>query len=469
MKQLLPAIVLISLLGAGCAPATPNVPSTGGQPKPAPVATKLGFGKLPGLQPYGSLGTAEAMSSRSSGAVGLSAIAPNSAVPTPTVTWEAVESDAAVSSPNVGGGTTGVRIMPAPDMKPVNVKYAVSATMPDWQSEAQVLHVRRPNVDSSIVRSLAVPAGLPSALAGQVKQMQSVSMSWMDNEDFQWNFDPIYGNLNWWKQYDPRIAMDLNAERMPEQGGNPPALDKARAIAAADAFLNSHGLSALREQGAIVDETPWTGSATMPCILKEEEVKARDAEATSLIYPGPCGWYPTEVTVFYGAELEGLPTVDAGGYPFRMSSVQVSLSDYSVRSGNVMMAQDLERSAYPLISKDEAMKRLQEGGRNPVYSWGGEEGDVEVKITKAELAWMRFDSWANNKQESYYLPALAAEGTVDRKMKGQEPEVYRTVVPLVADSAFDLDQGGGGVPVPLMMGAPAATTPAAPVTEPVKR
>jgi hypothetical protein len=198
-------------------------------------------------------------------------------------------------------------------------------------------------------------------------------------------------------------------------------------------------------------------------VAREAETAPAVGEA-KLIYPSPC-WYPQEVTVFYGSSLEGRPVVDAGGWPFRLSSVQVSVSDYSVRGGNVQMMQGLDRSAYPLISAEEAMKRLEAGGRNPAYGWGTE--DVNVTIDTAELAWMRFDSWKDNKQETYYLPALAARGTVDRKIEGQEPEAYYTVVPLVSDEAFDLGDGGVPVPLPmpvepLMMDAPAA----APATEP---
>ncbi len=412
MKKLLPLIALSGLLGAGC--TTPAKTPASTVTPPAQVEAKNGFGKLPGLQPYGSLGTSEAISARPAGT--LSAVAP-----VPSAALGVAQADAAIS------------VMPArpyirPEQKQVNVKYSVTASLPDWQSEADVLRIRRPSLDSGVVRALAVPAGLPSVLAGQIKQMQSVNMSWLDTEDYQWNFDPMYGNLNWWMQYDQRVLAEMDAAR--ESDVKPPTVDKALVIAAADRFLDAHGLSALREQGGVIDELPPNGGVSdAPCLLKG---------ATTMMYPSPCGWYPTEVTVYYGTKLEGRSAVDTGGYPFRTSSVQVSLKDYAVRGGNVQMTQGFDRSSYALIGKEEALKRLQDGGRNPVYSWGGEGGDVDVKITKAELVWMRFDSWTNSKQESFYLPALAAEGTVDRKIMGQEPEIYRTVVPLVADDAFDL-------------------------------
>ncbi len=85
---------------------------------------------------------------------------------------------------------------------------------------------------------------------------------------------------------------------------------------------------------------------------------------------------------------------------------------------------------------------------------------------------MRYDSWKDNRQESFYLPALAVRGTIDRKIQGQAPEPYYTVVPLVADDAFVLGDNGGVMPLPVepfMMDAP-ATAPAAPTpaVEPVR-
>ena len=406
----------------------------------------MGFGKLPALQSSGVPSTPEAMSGDARSA--LSSVAPQ-----PAASPAYGAADVAVTGNVVGGGTTGIRIAPVPpeDLEQADVKYVVTATLPEWGGEDQVYRVRHPDMSVDMIRRVGVPAGLPSALVGQVDQVQSFNMSWMDRESFTWNFDPAYGNLNWWKQYDSRVASGAIAEDLRTPNGEPLAVDKTRAIAVADEFLNTHGLGFVREQNGSIEDQPWLTATdlAMPCILKDEAGAREEAaagNATSLIYPSPCGWYPQEATVFYGSSLEGRSVVDSGGWPFRLSSVQVSLSDYSVRGGNVQMSQGMDRSAYPLISREEAMKRLEAGGRNPVYGWGTE--DVNVTIGTAELAWMRFDSWKDNRQESYYLPALAVRGTIDRNTQGQEPEPYYTVVSLVADDAFDLGEGGG-VPVPL--------------------
>jgi hypothetical protein len=456
MKKLIPSLVLISLLGAGCpttkAP-TPSAPSTKSTPAPAP---RLGFGKLPALNPKGDAGSVSFRSSASGVAAPTAAPMAVSAVAPMAANTVAVEGVAAADAKMAPGRM----IAPYEPQNQQEVEYTVTATLPDWEAESAVLHVRRPGLDTGVIRTLAVPAGLPSALAGQIKSVQGINMSWTDQDSLTWNFDPAYGNLNWWKMYDPRIA-EAEARRAEEFQKNRPKIDNARILAAADAFLNAHGLGFIREQGGEVDPMEWMAQSesARPCIMMKEQPV--DAAASTMIYPSPCAWYPTEVAVFYGTKLENRGVVDAGGWPFRMSSVQVSLIDYSVRGGNVQIGQDLERSNYPLISKEAAMKALQAGGRNPVYGWGDTKTKVSATITKVELVWMRFDSYTDNKQEAYYLPALAAEGKVDRKIPGQEPEIYRTVVPLVTDESFDLnpDQGGTPVPMPLMMEAAPAVAP----------
>jgi hypothetical protein len=125
----------------------------------------------------------------------------------------------------------------------------------------------------------------------------------------------------------------------------------------------------------------------------------------------------------------------------------------SVTGGNVVYAENLIRSAYPLLDSATVLKRLQEGGRNPVYPWGGESKDIQATIEKVELAWLRFDSWTDNKQQTYYIPAISASGHVDRGIAGQEPEEYHTTVALVKDDAFAEEgtvTGSGGGTVQIM-------------------
>jgi hypothetical protein len=311
-----------------------------------------------------------------------------------------------------------------------------------------VLHVLRPSVGTSAIGSISSVASLPSQLLSDVQSVQSLQASWRDTDGFTWNFDPINGNLNWWKQNNDIRPMMADEEKAPinEAPVSPTSVDRAKAIAAADSFLDAHGLGIIRAQGGTIEEQAWMTGSSMPCLMGA--VEDSSGAVSSMMYPNPCGWYGGEVTIYYGAQLEGRSVVDVGGWPFRLSSVQINLEDYSVRGGNVIMNQQTERSSYPLISREEAMKRLEAGGRSPMYRWGDGQ-EVSVEIDKIELAWMRYDSWNGEKQETYYLPALSATGKVNYTRA--EAQEYHTVVLLVADDAFDLGDNGGVMPSPVPM------------------
>jgi hypothetical protein len=150
-----------------------------------------------------------------------------------------------------------------------------------------------------------------------------------------------------------------------------------------------------------------------------------------------------------------MSTVDVGGWMSRKANIQIDIKDNSVVGGNVMLPVSEDSSSYPLISSEEAMTRLMAGGNNRVYGWYDGTGVTEVKVTisSVKLGWMRHDSWENNMSKTYFLPALLAEGTVDRGSNQPEPEKYYTVVPLVADAAFQVNPN----PIMYMKVDPAAT------------
>ena len=159
-----------------------------------------------------------------------------------------------------------------------------------------------------------------------------------------------------------------------------------------------------------------------------------------------------QATVAYGGTREGRAVVDAGGWPYRHATVSVDLRTKQVTNGWIQLDERAERSSYPLISAESAKKRLQSGGQNPVWPYG-DGGVVRVKLTSISLAWLRYDAWQDGLNETYYLPALLATGTVDRGTKEQAPEEYRTLVPLVDDAAFMDQPGPPPGPLPLEGGS----------------
>jgi hypothetical protein len=452
MKKLIASLALLAIAGAGCPNAPASTPEGQGNPSHA-VPTRMGFGKLPGIDAGSKsgapLGTAGTLSMTRDSAM---------AVPAPAT---APAMEMAVGS---GGGgmmqantTMGVsdamiaRPIPnPPGLKPVAIKYDLTASLPEWGSESDVLEVQRPDLDVSMVRGFASAARVPSQLVSGISDVQYVNVSWKDTDGYVWSTDGSSGMLSWWNQGD---SMKPMADNQPSQ--KPATATDDQLINAAVSFLRSHGLGSVADQGASVERYD------QPCIMREDVpaadmMKAEPATeagsgVSTMIYPSPCGYYPVQANVYFGAMREGKTVVDMGGWPSRMSSVNVDMGSLKVTGGNVVYSESIARSSYPLLDKDTVMKRLQEGGRNPVYPWGSETKDIQVTIDKVELAWLRFDSWQDNRQQTYFIPAIAASGHVNRNIKGQEPEEYHTTVALVTDDSFGGDVTPQPVPMPYMM------------------
>jgi hypothetical protein len=367
--------------------------------------------------------------------------------PMPAATEPAAAQDMAVS--NVGGGGTAVAIRAPMPPQETKVVYDVKASMPTWAADGTVYRVRPPAVSASLVRAISDAAGVPSQVSSGASEVQGANVSWRDAAGFIWNVDMPGRNLNWWKNVD--------YSRPQDNTNTNPKIDADAVKAAADNFLRDHGFGHLVGQGVIEENPmimPLLRGESMPCIMAAEGRVAPE-DAKMMIYPSPCG-YPIQVTVYYPDVRDGMSTVDTGGWMSRKANIQIDIKDNSIVGGNVMLPASEDSSSYPLISSDDAMKRLMTGGNNPVYGWYDGSGTAEVRatISSVKLGWMRHDSWDNGMTKTYFLPALLAEGTVDRGSDQVEPEKYYTVVPLVADAAFQTNSSpimylkGGADPAP---------------------
>jgi len=356
-------------------------------------------------------------------------------------------------------GETSPGIPYPPGNRPVTVEYSINGQLPSWDSSGDVLQVSRNLPDAQTAGAFAHNAGLPSQALDSKASITSVSLQWKDSDDFQWSFDAAGRYASFWKN----VAYP---EKTTEQPGKQ-NYDKNEIIAVADRFLDAHGFSAIRAGGGEIEDQQWIGimqgkpsdSAIYPCPLEGGTsgggVMAPQAKSATVSSPGvsvgagiaaqpgiivrpiPCGWWPQQVTVFYGGTREGKPVVDASGNAYRPNSVTVDISSKQVMSGNLQLEENVERASYPLIDADTARKRLQSGGLNPVWPWGSETKTIKVSLDKLDVVWMRYDAWQENGNQTYYLPALRAKGTVNRGIKGQQPEDYVMLVPLVADGAFE--------------------------------
>jgi hypothetical protein len=141
--------------------------------------------------------------------------------------------------------------------------------------------------------------------------------------------------------------------------------------------------------------------------------------------------------------------------------VTVRLTDLAVQGLNVMMSEPADSANYPTIDHETAKRRLQSGGRQPVYPWGNETKNITVHLTRVDLVWIRAEDWRDGTRSAFWLPGLRATGTVDRGIKNQPAESYQTVIPLLNDDAFEPDVTEPyPVPVPMPAIEPATVPPA---------
>jgi hypothetical protein len=439
---------IVALVGAGCpsAPTSINIPPVE-KPGSGPAPVK-GFGMLPSIMAVSERSAISALSPMAGAGGGVkmaeSPMAPNMAV----------ASDMMIARP-----------IPMPPETPANVTYTVTAALPTWGTEEDVLRGKATVIPAAGLTSLAIAAGLPSQALGQNPDIQNVNISWKDADGFTWSFDSLGRYLSFWKDNGGvRIMADTGATE-PSEPSKQPMLDDAEAIRIADDFLTRKGFGAIPHGPAEV-EKPWgygiEPALGMPCpepvpYMMEESsagasgggvagqtvgvgtvapaVVAPDTVAPNVKMIAPCGWYSQQVTVSYTARMNGKDVRDASGWPQRAMSVQIDLATKTVMGGNMWLGMQTEASRYPLLSSEEAAKRLAAGGRNPIYPWyGGDVKNITVTISSVSLAWMRYDAWSEGKNETYFVPALAAEGTVS--YDGKQQDAYRTIVPLVADDAF---------------------------------
>lgn len=458
------------LLGQGCKP-TPTTPSQPGTfTKPKPVAASLGFGKLP------KLALLEASPAQAPAPEGAAA-APGITAPSAARSSEAAGADAKIMGPSASGvAPSVVRPVPAPKPRPATIEYFIEGQMPTWGSEGEVLLAKKQLPDTTTVGKFAQQAGLPAEVTGSIAGVTSLNFQWKDRDGFIWTYDAANRTASFYKETSDG-AEDQRIK---------PLFDEAESLKIANDFLDAHGFSAIRKREGKVQDLPQflplmkgaeETKEAMPCIqeggsgvesagvgrggvglavaepavgiaVPDKPQPPATGNAAPAIYPSPC-WWPIQATVTYPGEREGRKIADSYGADMNTTSLAVDLRTKQVVNGYIQLDENMERSSYPLIDEAAARRRLQSGGRNPVWPWGNETGNIKVRLKTLKLVWMRHDAWLNGTSDTYYLPGLRATGSVERG-EGMEPEEYRTIVPLLADDAFE--DAAPPAPAPLPMG-----------------
>lgn len=432
-------VSLLALLGAGCQPNVPKRTKNDNKQKTAEVR---GFGKLPLLNAIANAPLGSEMA-RSSAPLGPSSIAP--ATPQPVTAGIALAEPAIAINDRT---TIDKRFpIPPPFPRPLTIEYNLESPLPVLPTEENVFRFADPSYPKTSLSVLASATGLPGQAINN-SQLQSFNFSWLDSDKMQWNFDAGNRNVNFWKQNDNFRIMADNA-----QENTPTKINDEEMIRIATDFLNKKGFGNIQHGPAFVEKS-WGDPCPMavkpavePSIAPEKLSVGSTGAGTSMI--APC-WYQTnQATVIFNGQKDGRSISDLSGWPFRSIYITIDVKAKNVSSGNIWLNRETEVSKYPLISQAEAEKRLRAGGRNPIWPWYGNENDgvdLKVNLKKIELVWMRYDVWIENKSDVYLIPALSAEGEVE--YSADRKEAYRTIVPLVADDAFESVTPPEPIPLP---------------------
>jgi hypothetical protein len=478
-RLLVSALALIAVLGGGC--PTPSFNLT--KVHPLQPSGRMAFGKIGG---FNAGGKAEgAMEAGNVVFTASSLGAPGMAVATMPAR-DAAGGMALMVDPAMPGSMP--RPMPPVPQKLATVEYVLPEGLPTWGEEGDVIKLGRSMPDAKTAGLIAERSGLPSAVLNRVTEITGVNVQWKDGQGLAWSYDAASRSLSAWREnYSNDQGSPL---KMPP--------DRTEAIAIADSFLDSHGFGDIKARGGTVEPSPWevmpmvagggTSAMAYPCLMERsvssdggmtpppmatppsapmsdlpvikmmapiQQMPMEDGQedvATDVapaIWPSPCGWDYSQVTVTYPEKRDGQSVVQLGGYPAFAGSVVVDLRNKRISSVSLMLTRPTERSAYPLIDAATAKRRLQAGGLNPIWPYA-DSGSIKVTVEKVELVWLRHESWKEGTSLTYDLPALLATGSVQRGDSKTE-EQYRTVVPLLTDDALDesIDWGGsGGMPVP---------------------
>ncbi|MFO0764449.1 MAG: hypothetical protein U0487_00160 [Patescibacteria group bacterium] len=342
----------------------------------------------------------------------------------------------AVAPATEGAVVDSKMMMPYPgdngDYTQLDVDYNWATEIPAIAGAADVYRAVRTKPDASITKTLLKSAGLPAALADGISEVQSLNASWKGKGGMVWSFDAMSNSLSWWKE----VAYPQNYEGQPK-------LDKDRAIKVAQDFVKANGLTGYATTAPELEDAPWIRplmeGTSMPCAAVKAEpagfagdLPVNDMVATSdRAIVAPCFWYPRTVNIVYPDKRDGKRVTDAwSGYPQQVLTITVSLDTYEVTGGYANLPTSLEASSYPMIDKGAVEEALKKGGRSPYYGWGKKGTRVQVQYNTFEQVVMRYDSWKDNKNETYFVPALLATGKVDSG-DGNGLQDYRTIVPLI--------------------------------------
>jgi hypothetical protein len=349
MRTIVPAMLTLLLIGAGCAPVTaPQVAEPISEAFPnRPVSQLRGFGDIP-----------------------------------------------TVPAPVLRPGTRGsVRLL---------------ADIPEVPANVMVLKVNDGRPTDTLLRNASNALSLPGGILGEAPIGEDISIQWKDANGVRWTAAANGRQVTFSDETRPIGALTVSA--LPS---NDEAIRIARTFfqdhgvnmtrygqpyvspdwsawwetqKAAGRCMNASTLTAIR---ALSASAAWEGGAFPPL----DTISCTNPE------------FPSRMIVNFNATQDGQGLFLGNGTPQIGARILVDVSAGRVSSGFFTISADPLRSDYPGVSRTDARDRMLRGGQG-----GTPNGDVTIKAIRFE--WLPMED-TNDPPTRFLYPALVGEGTID--------------------------------------------------------
>lgn len=313
-KYLIPALVLLSLVGAGCwtTPTPPKVAQPFANPSVSQhIAAEKGFGKLPQIE-----------------------------------------------------------------VSPSQAKVTVSASLPRLPPDVTVLRVRQGLPNDTELKNLTNALNIPAAVLGNFPSAREMSMEWRDDQGFRWSYRASERTLEFWntatsgpltvdllKPYDELVT---TANSFIFSRGFRPQYYRTGLMIPDWHMWWANGLANGRCMDAETIRSIRGISASDPLLAGLPGALSRDANRC--VKPE----FPARTAVRYRAMLDERDVVRRDGSYVNGAEIVIDHSNKSVVSGKINLFYDPERSDYPALTNDQALDFIKRGGLS------GASGEIEI-------------------------------------------------------------------------------------------
>lgn len=332
-----------------------------------------------------------------------------------------------------GGGIAAERSFmppyPGGDLYPPEVKYIYSGDRSLSVPQSVGIYRARENVTPVT----AIESLVGAVLGVNIKNLMSSTSVMLQNMNFQdpsdninYSIDLMYGQVNFYTYRE-----FTGNEKQPTEKDIP---SDDVLISMANNFLTSKGFSLTSLEKPEVDKE-W-----YKYFLLE---KSRAADEKIAFNP----YIPREIQVIYPMKIEGVQVVSFGGTKEASIRLSIDIIDKKVVSGNFTTIQNFDKTDYAAETAAAIIATLEKTGGTNAYNFGprplelrapGDElkpSTIDVDYKTGELAYVRKDSWKNNRTYIYFIPVVMFKGQA-KHSEQKEPYDQVTFVPVISAASF---------------------------------